>query len=33
MTVAQLKEIATEKGIKIPSGSRKADIVELIQNA
>ncbi len=33
MTVAQLKEVAAEKGIKIPSGARKADIVELIQNA
>ena len=33
MTVAQLKELAAGKGIKIPSGSRKADIIELIQNA
>lgn len=33
MTVAQLKEVAAEKDIKIPSGSRKADIIELIQNA
>lgn len=33
MTVAQLKDLAAEKGIKIPSGARKAEIVELIQNA
>ena len=33
MTVAQLKDLAAEKGIKVPSGARKAEIVELIQNA
>ena len=33
LTVAQLKELAAEKGIKIPSGARKAEIVEIIQNA
>lgn len=33
MTVAQLKDLAAEKGIKIPSGARKAEIIELIQNA
>ncbi len=32
-TVAELREIASERGIQIPSGSRKADIIELIQNA
>jgi ribosomal protein L20 len=30
MTVAELKEIAKEKGIKIPSGSKKSDIVALL---
>lgn len=33
MTVAQLKDLAAERGIKVPSGARKAEIVELIQNA
>ena len=33
MTVAQLKEVAAEKGIKVPSGAKKAEIVELVQNA
>lgn len=33
MTVAQLKDLAAEKGIEVPSGARKAEIVELIQNA
>lgn len=30
MTVAELKELAKEKGIAIPSGSKKADIVALL---
>ena len=30
LTVAQLKEIAAEKGIAIPSGAKKADIVALL---
>lgn len=33
MTVAQLKEIAKDRDIKLPSGARKADIIEAIQNA
>ncbi len=33
MTVAELKAYAAEKGIKIPSSARKAEIIELIQNA
>ena len=33
LTVAQLRELAKEKGVKIPSGSRKADIIELIESA
>ena len=31
MTVAQLKELAAEKGVKIPSGAKKADIIELLK--
>jgi len=31
MTVAQLKELAAEKDIKIPSGAKKADIIELLK--
>ena len=30
-TVAELKEIAAAKGVKIPSGSKKADIIELLK--
>jgi len=30
LTVAQLKDLAKERGIAIPSGSRKADIIELL---
>ncbi|MCR5349480.1 MAG: 50S ribosomal protein L20 [Acholeplasmatales bacterium] len=30
-TVAELKEIAASKGVKIPSGSKKADIIELLK--
>ncbi len=30
LTVAQLKEIAKERNITIPSGARKADIIELL---
>lgn len=30
LTVAQLRELAKERGIAIPAGSRKADIVELL---
>ncbi|MCQ2751632.1 MAG: 50S ribosomal protein L21 [Coriobacteriales bacterium] len=30
LTVAQLKDLAKEKGISIPSGARKAEIIELI---
>lgn len=33
MTVAQLREYAKEHGIKIPSGARKAEIIETIENA
>ncbi len=33
LTVAQLKELAAERGIKIPSSARKAEIIETIQNA
>lgn len=33
LTVAQLKELAAEKGIKLASGARKAEIIETIQNA
>ncbi|MGN0072384.1 MAG: 50S ribosomal protein L21 [Coriobacteriales bacterium] len=33
MTVAQLKEIAAERGIKLSSSARKAEIIETIQNA
>ena len=33
MTVAQLKEYAAEHDIKVPSSARKADIIELIENA
>ncbi len=33
MTVAQLKELAAEKGIKLPSGARKAEIIEAIEQA
>ena len=32
-TVVQLKEMAKEKGIKIPSGAKKAEIIEIIENA
>lgn len=31
LTVAQLKELAAERDIKIPSTAKKADIVELLQ--
>ena len=30
-TVAELKEIASQKGVKIPSGAKKADIIELLK--
>ncbi len=30
LTVAQLRELAKERGVSIPSGSRKADIVDLL---
>ena len=30
-TVAELKEIAASKGVKIPSGAKKADIIELLK--
>ena len=30
-TVAELKEIAAAKGVKIPSGAKKADIIELLK--
>jgi large subunit ribosomal protein L20 len=30
LTVAELREIAKERGVTIPSGSRKADIVDLL---
>ncbi|MGI6033896.1 MAG: 50S ribosomal protein L21 [Coriobacteriales bacterium] len=33
MTVAQLRELAKERDIHIPSGSRKAEIIEIILNA
>lgn len=33
MTVAELKAYAAEKDIKVPSSARKAEIIELIQNA
>lgn len=33
MTVAELKAFAAEKDIKVPSSARKAEIIELIQNA
>ncbi len=33
MTVAQLKDLAKEKGVKIPSSARKADIIDLLKNA
>lgn len=33
MTVAELKDYAKEQGIKLPSGARKADIIETIYNA
>lgn len=33
MTVAELKAYAAEKDIKLPSSARKAEIIELIQNA
>ena len=33
MTVAQLKELAKEKGVTIPAKALKADIVELLKNA
>lgn len=30
-TVAELKEIAAQKGVKIPSGAKKADILDLLK--
>ena len=33
MTVAQLKELAAELGVKLSSSARKAEIIETIQNA
>ena len=33
MTVAQLKDLAKERDIKLPAGARKAEIIEAIQNA
>ena len=33
MTVAELKDYAKEHDIKLPSGARKADIIETITNA
>ena len=33
MTVAQLKELAAERGVKLSSSARKAEIIETIQNA
>ena len=30
-TVAELKEIAAQKGVKIPSGAKKADIIDLLK--
>ncbi|MCD8199764.1 MAG: HeH/LEM domain-containing protein [Coriobacteriaceae bacterium] len=33
MTVAQLKDLAKEKGVKVPSSARKADIIDLLKNA
>ena len=33
LTVAQLRDLAKERDIKLPSGARKAEIIETIQNA
>ena len=33
MTVAELKDYAKEHDIKLPSGARKADIIETITSA
>lgn len=33
MTVPQLKHIATDRGIEIPAGAKKADIIALLQPA
>lgn len=32
-TVAQLRDLAKQRGVKIPSGARKADIVQLLEGA
>ena len=31
MTVAQLREVADERGIEIPKGAKKADIISLLE--
>lgn len=31
MTVAQLKELAAERGIEVPSGAKKAQLVSLLE--
>ena len=33
LTVAQLKDLAKERGVKLESGARKADIITAIENA
>ena len=33
MTVAELKDLAKERGVKLPAGARKADIIEAIEKA
>lgn len=33
MTVAQLKDLAEERGVDLPSDARKADIIEALEDA
>ena len=33
MTVAELKDLAKERGVKLPAGARKAEIIEAIEKA